>query len=136
MIQFFTSLGSSTRFIKIFNPKSEPILINVTLKNQNNSFFRINADGIKGPIIEDLEINAKDSIYIFVEVTIDPNLPLNVSPFIIEDQIEVSVNGNIAIAYLEAWGQNANYIPSNRSGGTSSILKANFAEVIWDDPKP
>ncbi|MBK9737739.1 MAG: hypothetical protein IPO92_23495 [Saprospiraceae bacterium] len=34
----FTSLGSSTRFIKIFNPKSEPILINVTLKNQNNSF--------------------------------------------------------------------------------------------------
>lgn len=132
----FTTLGSATRYIKVYNPKDQPILVDVTLRNQTNSFFRINADGLKGPSVEGLEINAKDSIYIFVEVTINPDLPLNISPFIIEDQIEVSVNGNTSIAHLEAWGQNANYIPSSASAGTASLLSCNFGEEVWDDPKP
>ena len=33
----FTSLGSATRFIKVFNPKDQPILVDVALKNQTNS---------------------------------------------------------------------------------------------------
>ena len=132
----FTTLGSATRFIKVFNPKSQPILIDVVLKNQTNSFFRINADGIKGPVVKNVEINGNDSIYIFVETTIDPNKPVSVSPFIIEDQISVSVNGNIFTAHLEAWGQNANYVPSTQGKGKGALLSCNFGERVWNDSKP
>jgi hypothetical protein len=132
----FTSIGSSTRWIKVFNPKDQPIKVDVQLKNISNTHFRINADGFKGPLIKDIEINSKDSIYIFVEVTVDPNQPLSNSPFVIEDQIEVTVNGNIFIAYLEAWGQNANYIPSKNSKGKVSILSCKMGTEVWNDPKP
>ena len=132
----FTSLGSATRFIKVFNPKDQPILVDVVLKNQTNSFFRINADGVKGPTINQLEINGQDSIYIFVEVTINPDLPTNISPYIIEDEIEITANGNVSTAYLEAFGQNANYIPSSSGGGGGALLSCNLGQVTWNDPKP
>lgn len=132
----FTTLGSATRWVKVYNPKDQPVLIDISLKNQNNRFFRINADGIKGPVAKNVEIGSLDSIYIFVETTIDPNQPLSISPFIIEDQIEVSVNGNIQQIYLEAWGQNANYVPSTSGRGKGALLSCNFGQRTWNDPKP
>jgi hypothetical protein len=132
----FTTLGSVTRYIKVYNPKSQPILVDVALKNTNNSFFRLNVDGVKGPVAKNIEINSRDSIYIFVEVTIDPNKPLSVSPYIIEDQISITSNGNEKIAYLEAWGQNANYIPSTQGKGKGALLSCNLGEETWNDPKP
>ncbi|MBK8514826.1 MAG: right-handed parallel beta-helix repeat-containing protein [Saprospiraceae bacterium] len=132
----FTTLGSATRYIKVFNPRSQPVLVDVTLKNQTNSFFRFNADGIKGPVAKNIEINSNDSIYIFVETTIDPNKPISISPFVIEDQISVSVNGTSSTIYLEAWGQNANYIPSTLGKGKGALLSCNFGERTWNDPKP
>nr|HMU05466.1 hypothetical protein [Saprospiraceae bacterium] len=132
----FTSLGSATRFIKVFNPKDQPILVDVALKNQTNSYFRINADGIKGPTVNQLEINGRDSIYIFVEVTINPDLPTSISPFIIEDVIKVTANGNVSVAHLEAFGQNANYIPSSSGKGGGALLSCNLGLVTWNDPKP
>jgi hypothetical protein len=132
----FTTLGSATRFIKVFNPKDQPVLVDVRLVNQTNSFFRINIDGIVGPVAKNVEINGLDSIYIFVEVTIDPDQPVSVSPFVIEDQIEVVVNGVTSRVNLEAWGQNANYIPSSTSKGQSALLSCDFGERTWDDPKP
>lgn len=132
----FTSLGSATRSVKIYNPKDQPVLVDIALVNQNNRFFRINADGLKGPNVKNVEIGPSDSIYIFVETTIDPNQPLSISPFIIEDQIDVKVNGNIQKIYLEAWGQNANYVPSTSGRGKGALLSCNFGERIWNDPKP
>ena len=36
------------------------VLVDVALKNQNNSFFRLNADGKKGPVVKNVEINSND----------------------------------------------------------------------------
>ena len=132
----FTSLGSATRSLKVYNPKDQPIKVDVTLKNQNNRFFRINADGIKGPVVKNIEIGSRDSIYIFVETTIDPNQPLSISPFVIEDHLDISVNGNTQKLYLEAWGQNANYVPSTSGSGKGALLSCNFGQRTWNDPKP
>ncbi|MFZ1582054.1 MAG: hypothetical protein WAT26_12970, partial [Saprospiraceae bacterium] len=106
----FTTLGSATRWFKVYNKKDQPILVDIKLRQEKNAFFRINADGVKGPLVENLEIAGGDSIYIFVEVTVDPDQPLSLSPFILEDQIDIDANGKIFTAHLEAWGQNANYI--------------------------
>lgn len=133
----FTERGSATRYLKVYNTYENPLLISsITLSPEGSSFFRMNVDGIPGDEVRDLEILPNDSIYIFLEVTVDPNQPLSVSPFVVEDQIRFTLNGNNQIVYLEAWGQNANYIPSRFNKGVPALLTCNLSEITWDDPKP
>lgn len=132
----FTTIGSATRFVKIYNPRTEPVLADFKLENKSNGVFRFNADGLKGPEVKNIEIGSRDSVYIFVEATINPDLPLSASPFIIEDVINISINGNQQKLYLEAFGQNANYIPAANSKGSLALLSCNLGSVRWDDPKP
>ncbi|MBK9150713.1 MAG: right-handed parallel beta-helix repeat-containing protein [Saprospiraceae bacterium] len=131
----FTSVGSATRWVKVYNPRPEPVLADFQLENLSG-FFRINVDGTPGNRAEKVEIGANDSIYIFVEVTINPDLPLSVSPFIVEDRIQLLVNGNEQKIYLEAFGQNANYLPGPNIKGAVSLLSCNLGEYRFDDPKP
>lgn len=68
----FTTIGSSTRLLKVYNPTDENILVNrIYLGRGQNSFFRLNVNGTSTKNIADVELPAKDSIYIFVEVTAD-----------------------------------------------------------------
>jgi hypothetical protein len=132
----FTSIGSSTRIVKVYNKKDQPILVDFALQTPGNSFFRFNANGVKGPVAKDIAIGAMDSVYLFVEVTIDPNQPAAISPYIIEDKLIITSNGVSKTLFLEAWGQNANYIPSSKKGGGFPYLSCDFGEVTWDDPRP
>ncbi|MFT5762649.1 MAG: hypothetical protein ACI8X3_000064 [Saprospiraceae bacterium] len=132
----FTERGSATRILKVYNTHNKSILIsNISLASPNSS-FRINVDGLPTASIDDIEIAAKDSLYIFGEVTVDPDAPVSVSPYVIYDEIVFETNGNTQTVKLEAWGQNANYIPNRFSADSLSVLNCNGGEVIWDDPKP
>jgi len=119
----FTELGSSTRSFKIYNRHDRPILISeARIVGATGVNFRMNVDGVPGDELQDIEIGANDSVYVFVEVTIDPNQPLSVSPFVLEDKIEFETNGNLQQVHLEAWGQNANYFPSRFNKGVPVLL--------------
>jgi hypothetical protein len=109
----FTSIGSSTRMLMVYNPYNRNVNISdIRLAKGSSSAFRINVDGIPGPVAKDLEILANDSLYIFVEVTIDP---LNTNnPFIVTDSLLFNLNGNQQDVDLVAWGQNAHYHRPNR----------------------
>ncbi len=37
---------------------------------------------------------------------------------------------------MEAWGQNANYIPNRYNQAGVALLSCDLGEIIWDDPKP
>ena len=133
----FTTLGSATRIMKVYNESTSPIQIaNIRLKGNSNGKFRLNVDGISAESFADVQIGAQDSIYIFGEVTIDPDQPLTSSPFVINDEILFSTNGNEQSVVLEAWGQNANYVPSADAAGGISLLSCDLGDIIWDDPKP
>jgi len=133
----FTELGSATRLFKVYNRNNRPVRIShVELEGGPNSPFRMNVDGRPGEHIEEVEVWANDSIYVFVEVTIDPNQPLSVSPFVIEEKIVFETNGNLQEVRLEAWGQNANYFPNLYSKGVPVQLTCNNGTIKWDDPKP
>jgi hypothetical protein len=100
----FTSIGSTTRHLKVFNPYKDKVLISkVRLAGGEFSNFRLNVNGMMGNEIYDLEIPAHDSIYIFVEVTIDPN-GQNL-PMVVQDSIEFTMNSNVRDIDLIAWGQ-------------------------------
>lgn len=133
----FTQLGSATRSIKVYNKNNRPIKISrVALEQGNNSSFRINVDGIPGNEAEEVIVYAEDSIYVFVEVTVDPDQPLSVSPYVITENLIFVTNGNRQSVTLEAWGQNANYFPSRFNKGVPVVLSCGFNEITWDDPKP
>ena len=133
----FTELGSATRILKVYNPQKKDIQINkISIKNDPNSFFRINVDGITGNIATDVEIAGKDSLYIFAEVTIDPDAPLSNSPFVIEDYLVFEINGNTQEVLMEAWGQNAIYFPDRYSGGVQTDVACSGGEFRITNEKP
>lgn len=133
----FTTVGSVTKNFRIFNPFKESIKISsIRLRNGSNSQFRINIDGVPGNQ-SDIIIPPKDSIFGFVEVTVDPNDQLN--PFFIEDEIVFFTNGNEKTLKLLAYGQNATYfIPDSRIEGLPafSIIANEFENVTFTKDKP
>lgn len=133
----FTTIGSATRFVKVYNTHSQPIQISkISVESGDDTFFRFNVDGIPTNVAEGVEIAANDSLYIFGEVTVDPDQDITASPFVIEDKLVFETNGNTQKVHLEAWGQNANYVTSRNNKGGIALLSCDFGEVVWDDPKP
>jgi hypothetical protein len=133
----FTQLGSATRSFKVFNRNNRPVRIGkVSIAGNPAGRFRMNVDGVPGNEVENVEIWANDSIYVFVETTIDPDQPVSVSPFVIEDRIVFETGERKQEVVLEAWGQNANYFPSRFNRGVPVLLSCNNGTLRWDDPKP
>ena len=132
----FTERGTITRFVKIYNDQGSSVQINDVRLANPGSPFRFNINGFTD--IEDAEImiESGDSIYLFMEATIDPNMPLSASPFIIEDRLELNVNGEITPLYIEAFGQNAVYLPRRNAKGAVSVLSCNLGTITFDDPRP
>lgn len=69
----FTQVGSLTRRIVVKNTNARDIRINkVYLEKGHQSAFRINVDGFSGPLVEEIDVLSGDSVFIFIESTIDP----------------------------------------------------------------
>lgn len=123
----FTTLGggpfprSVNKRLKVYNPHSNTIKTSIRLAGGTASPYRINIDGESLTQINDYEIMGGDSIYIFVEVSIDPNNTNN--PLIVKDSIEFITNGNFQDVKLVAWGQDAHYF-------RDSVLSCN---TVWND---
>src|SRR5688572_11202395 len=104
----FTTTGSITQSFKIINENDQKLrLSSIKLMGGNSSYFKINADGFIGPEVSNIEIEANDSVYVFVSVSIDQNVA-NI-PFVVMDSIQVNYNGTNRQVNLEAWGQNAHF---------------------------
>lgn len=133
----FTTVGSSTRLLKVYNQNEDAVRIsNIYVDRGESSQFRLNIDGITTNMATDVEILANDSMYIFVEVTVNPDAPLTESPFVIGEDLIFEFYGKEQSVLLEAFGQNANYFPSKSAKGSINQLTCNLQEVVWDDPKP
>ena len=132
----FTEIGSATRFFRVYNRANQSIRIsNISLKGNSLSKFNLNVDGIPGDTHQEVVIYPKDSIYVFAEVTINPDDPLSISPFFVYDEVIFETNGNTQSVTLEAAGQNANYFPSRWHNDSVAVFSCN-GEVVWNDPKP
>ncbi|MBT8286694.1 MAG: hypothetical protein KJO00_01665 [Bacteroidia bacterium] len=98
----FTNIGSSTYNLKVYNRSNDDILIpTLRLGQGQNSMYRLNVDGLtgSGPIagkeFENIELLAKDSMYIFIETTIDiQNLVSSETQFLYTDVIEFDSGSN------------------------------------------
>ena len=104
----FTTTGSITQSFKIINENDQKLrLSSIKLMGGNSSYFKINADGFIGPEVSNIEIEANDSVYVFVSVSINQSAA-NI-PFIVKDSVQINYNGTSRQVNLEAWGQNAHF---------------------------
>ncbi len=123
----FTNIGSVTKVLKVYNKNNGTINIDEIKLAKVNSPYRLNINGINSNSAKNLTLAKNDSMYIFVEVTIDPTNES--SPFVAEDSIIFRYNGNLQDIDLRAWGQNANYI----DGRTDNAIIGN---ETWTADKP
>ena len=69
----FTDVSSATQAFLVYNRNEYALRIaHATLAGGENSPFRVNVDGLSGSAFGGLAIRGGDSMYVFVEVTIDP----------------------------------------------------------------
>lgn len=124
----FTSTGSVTRSFKIFNNNDQKLrLSKVKLMGGTASFYKMNVDGMATTEANNIEIEANDSIYVFVSVFIDPST--SSLPFIVSDSILINYNGNNRYVQLQAFGQNANFL-RNRVISSNTTWANNLPYVI------
>ncbi len=119
----FTNIGSSTYNLKVYNRSNNDLSIpSVRLALGDASEYRLNVDGIPGRSFEDIQVLAEDSIFIFVETTIDiNNLPNTNGEFLYTDAIEFDSGGNQQKVELVTLVKDATFIFPDRDGSTGII---------------
>lgn len=105
-------IGTITKRFRVRNPGRQGVRVDVALEGGSPSPFRINVDGSPGLRFNDVEILGGDSIYVFVEATLDQSGQN--TPLIHEDHIRFTNNGRDQRVKLVAWGQDAHYFRPNR----------------------
>ena len=128
----FTTIGSTTRYLKVYNNSDENLNLDLIALNQgDNSSFKLNVDGEANNFLENVMIRAQDSIYIFAEVTIDPN-GIN-SPLIEEDFIIFNYHNQFQQVNLVAWGRDAYFhsgIPDFQQNNSNNLDSMQFSDFF------
>lgn len=123
----FATFGSTTRYFKVFNDSRQTLKIDdIRLMHLVGQQFRIMVDGIAGNQFSNIEIPARDSIYVFVEVTVNPNDQTN--PYVIIDDVMFTVGDKTEAVHLQAWGQNAHFHYGLEIDSNST--------VVWNNDLP
>ena len=140
----FTTVGSVTKRFTVHNRNTNAVRVDIALEGGSPSPFRINVDGASGLSFSDVEILGEDSLYIFVEATLDANNANN--PLVIEDRILFNTNGNAQQVLLVAWGQDAHFFYPDRSipgfprfsliAGEDNMGNPICETITWPNDKP
>jgi hypothetical protein len=144
----FTNIGSATYNLKVYNRGNKAITIpKIALENGTSSNYRLNVDGIPGKEFNDIDILGKDSLFIFVETTIDVNTTTDP---LYTDRILFDTGSNQQDVDLVTLVQDANFIFPDRNpismkidsltfDGQPTTIKGRFltdAELTITNSKP
>ena len=108
----FTEVSSATHAFLIYNRNDAALRIaHAALAGGEDSPYRVNLDGLAGTAFGDLDIRGGDSIYVFVEVTIDPRG--QDEPFEVRDSLWFALESGITQQVIFcASGQDATVLRS------------------------
>lgn len=102
----FTTIGSTTRQVKVYNRSNRDVVIgSITLADGRQSPFRLNVDGDTSMVARNVEIMAGDSIFIFIQANLRYDT-IHTLPFVVSDAIMFSNGQRLPVS---AWGRNAVY---------------------------
>jgi hypothetical protein len=125
----FTNIGSSTYTLKVYNKSSKDIKIpTIQLGKGQLSKYRMTVDGMTGDnnrIFHDVELLAKDSMYIFVETTAGI-ADANPADFLYTDQIQFDSGANLQTVELVTLIQDAYFIFPNKTNNVIDQIPIGF----------
>jgi len=109
----FVTTGSTYRSFTLSNDFNKKMLLSsIRLGGGTNSPFKLNLNGQAGHRFDQVIIEAKDSLYGWIQVNIDP--ANNNLPFVVRDSVILEINGKSQTIQLEAWGRNAQFLRNAR----------------------
>ncbi len=127
----FTTIGSATKKVMIYNRNKDALNIQtIMLASGGVSGFRLNVDGRKGDYFDNVGILGEDSMFVFVEVTVDP-LEAN-QPFLIQDSIVFMTNNQRQSVLLEAFGQNVHLHKGGWTITEDMTLTDDLPHLVYD----
>lgn len=144
----FTNIGSSTYTLKVYNHSDKDIKIpTIQLGKGQASKYRMTVDGMTGDnnrIFHDVELLAKDSMYIFIETTAGI-ADANPTDFLYTDQIQFDSGANFQKVELVTLIQDAYFIFPNKVNGeigtipigfdeNGDVLETNGRDLVHDHP--
>jgi len=153
----FTNIGSSTYTLKVYNRTNKDIQIpSIKLAQGENSNYRLMVDGMPGKTFNNVELLSKDSLFIFIETTIDYDQYANSeTTFLYTDKIEFDTGQNYQKVELVTLVQDAVFMYPNRDEngnyeglpieGSQDMIygfildendQINGNELLWTDQKP
>ena len=100
----FTGVGTPTARLIVSNKAKKGIKISSIRFKDPDTRFRLNVDGQSGSEFSDIEIMARDSIYVFIECNIPESA--GAEPSLTEDKLEFVTNTVTQDVVCQAWGQN------------------------------
>ncbi len=112
----FTNIGSSTYNLKVYNKSDKDIVIpSLGLARGEASNYRLSVDGLTGKSFNNIELLAKDSLFIFVETTVNiENEAAIGNQFLYTDAIEFDSGSNLQKVELVTLVQDAVFIFPDR----------------------
>ena len=119
----FTNIGSATKTLKVYNPNDYWVDINNIYLAGESKQYRLNINGLSANRTKNVQIAPLDSMYIFVEVTVNPTLKN--APILIQDSIVFEAKGIMQDIDLVAFGQDVHFIRGRISEYTN-----------WTNDKP
>lgn len=100
----FTDTGTPTARLIVSNRAKKGLTISsIRFKNPDTN-FRFNVDGVSGTEFHNVEIMARDSIYVFIECFIPETQGATAG--LVADDLEFVTNGVTQTVRVEAYGQN------------------------------
>lgn len=122
----FANIGSATYNLKVYNRTNNDISIPlIRLGRGEESGYRLNVDGLPGKSFEDIEILARDSIFIFIETTLGTEeIPDHENRLLYTDKIIFGEHTNLQEVPLVTLVKDAVFLfpKKNNEGSTETIF--------------
>ncbi len=122
----FSNMGSSTYTLKVYNRSKEDVLIpSIRLGNGDSSNYRLNVDGSAGKSFTNVPLFAQDSLYIFIEATLDIENSTENS-LLYTDVLQFDSGNNQQNIPLVTLVQDATFLyPGTNADGTKETITLN-----------
>lgn len=128
----FTNIGSSTYNLKVYNKSNKDVYIpSIQLTGGENSLYRLNVDGMTGKSFNNVELLAKDSLFIFIETTIDiQQIAANQNQFLYTDVLEFNHASSQQTIPLVSLVKDAIFLyPQQLANGTKETIMLDDGET-------
>lgn len=121
----FSDIGSSTYTLKVYNRSDKDIAIpSLRLKKGQSSNYRLMVDGMPGKEFNNVELLAKDSLFIFIETTANIS-EANPTDFLYTDEIEFHSMNGMQEVHLVTLIQDAYFLfPQRDTSGPVPLYEA------------